>query len=416
MSQPQPTANLGQPTSISSAEEALIVQTIDKVFNSDVDEALPIIEQLIQDADSALVTLQSVLHATWNYFQAIRLVRTEANFVDAFDLLRLAADGFDKAGYRKLSDLSTGMERYVAAVVEVQKMNVSRALELLVSVKEYLRAAGKFGSQFEPMIDHFEPETFFLAGAQAVQNLDFATAQPLIERASQATEKVARDYYQENSLPFNSLCGMSHFYRASYAYYQAWNDLNQFEYDKLSAEENLAQDAAEAQRLLEKGDTENVSFRNALHLSIAFVNLMEVIREFARIMQKVLGSTFKPDMQALIILKQKIGIASDEASEAGPQAVTLVRFCDQLSNQVKNLERLAKPNKKDFGAFSGLVASALFLPMFLVVSWANHALAIGLSASALITSCLVLALIGGFGFGALRFKSLIFPGPGREGK
>jgi len=108
-------------------------------------------------------------------------------------------------------------------------------------------------------------------------------------------------------------------------------------------------------------------------------------------------------------LKKKIRKASDLFSKAGDEAVVYVRMCDQLYNSVNNLERISKPNKKDFGIFSGLVSCALFLPLFLIISWANWFFKIGLEARTIITSSIVLALIGAFGFGALKFKSLIFP-------
>ena len=108
-------------------------------------------------------------------------------------------------------------------------------------------------------------------------------------------------------------------------------------------------------------------------------------------------------------IKMKVRKAGGLAAEAGPTAMLLVRYCDELSGQIDNLEKVASPGKKDFGAFSGLVACALFLPLFLGVSSANWLLDSPLSEQALLGPSFVLALIGGFGSGALKYTSIIFP-------
>jgi len=60
-------------------------------------------------------------------------------------------------------------------------------------------------------------------------------------------------------------------------------------------------------------------------------------------MQMVLNSTFQPDSQTYDALRQRIRRANDFFAQTGPQASILVRFCDQLSSQVNNLEKLVKP-------------------------------------------------------------------------
>ncbi len=402
---------------LSSEGEALVAQTLDRIFDPtlDMEEALPLVETLIDDlnaeaAGAAFETLQLTLQSLWKFFKALRFVRSEGNFVEARNLLESAARGLNHIGLDELRDLSIGMGVYSEAVCELQRMNLGEALELLAKVKGYLRSAGEFGSRFEPVVDHMEPDALFLSGLNALMALDFDTAKTLIDKASQAAEQVARDYYPEGDPLHWSFQGMARFHKAWYTFARARNDFSQFLYEKLAAEEDLAREAVEARDLLDKGDLENVLVRNMRHISVAFIHLLEVTQELAALMLDVLRSTFKPDMQTLRLLRQKVRAASDSASRAGPQAVTLVKSCNQLSNQINNLERLAKPRKRDFGALSGLVASALFLPLFLVVSWANSVFDVDLEGSTLITTCLVLALIGGFGFGAVKFRSLIFPG------
>jgi hypothetical protein len=404
---------LGLPQPTNGAGKTLMAQTIDKFFAVGVDDALPLIEDAIQALDrqtagAEFETTQITLRALWNYFEAIRVIKTKGDFVAARKSLQSAKSGFDQMGLDELRDLSIGMGVYAEAVTELQKLNISRALDLFENVKMYLESAGKFGSKFKPLIDHMEPEALFVAAVNAMMTSDFASAKVLTEQASQTAQNMANCYYKTEDPLYCSFHGLARFYKAYYTVNRSFRDFNQFNYNELTSKD-LEQDAVEAKELMNKGDTNNVIFNNVIYLCECNIQLLCLIRDLAKLMQTIFRSTFKPDPRNLISLKQKIRVAGNAASQAGPQAVALVRFCDQLSIQVDNLERLARPSKKDFGAFSGLIACAAFLPLFLIVSWVNARLGAGLEGSTLITACLVLALIGGFGFGALRFKSLIFP-------
>ena len=76
-----------------------------------------------------------------------------------------------------------------------------------------------------------------------------------------------------------------------------------------------------------------------------------------------------------------------------------------LLAQTDKFERLARPSRKDFGVFSGLISCGLFVPIFLIVFWARNRFNLTVGAETLLWPCLGLALIGGFGFGAIKFKS-----------
>ena len=407
--------NKDQLPPISREDQAFVEQIVDQIFEANLDKRLPLIEKFIntlkpQKVGSAFETLQITLKSLWEFFAAIRYVRSEGDFLEASKLFRSAAEGFGQVGKRELRDLSIGFVVYLEAVTELQKMNIGQAMELFKMIKEYLKNAGKYGRIFEQFVDEIEPDAIFVGAVNALMQLDFANAKALIEKASQAAEKVAHNYYREGEPLYNTFQGFAHFYKTYYTFVKALSDFNQFQYDKLTNKQDLLNEAILAHKLLDKGDTENVTFRNVNYMLKGIIQLLESISDLSRLMRTIFNSTFKPDLKTLMLLKQNIDSASNMIAKAGPQAVPLIRLCNQISNQVNNLERLAKPTKKDFGAFSGVVASALFLPLFLVVSWANSTFEIGLDGKTLIVYCLVLALIGGFGFGALKFKSMIFPG------
>ncbi len=352
-------------------------------------------------------SFQIVLQSLWNYFEAIRLNRTERNFEEVLNLLESAADGFGQVKQKELRDLSIGMNLYVKATIELLNKNIGQSLIFLNDTKKHLRSAGKFGHKFEPLVLLIESDAYFIQGVNALLALDYDNAKTNIDSASQTLKLAAHKYHQKGGRTYNSLIGKSYLYEAVFIFVQANNEFNQFKYDRLAAEQNLAREAIKAHKFLKKGDTEDITLRDFIYLSKALTLLLEVTNELSKLMQNIFHSTFKPDIQALMVFRKKIRKATNLISKGSPNIVVYIKMCNQLSEQINNLERLAKPNKKDFGAFSGIVACALFLPLFLIISWANFALKIGLNPWTMIFSSLVLGLIGGFGYGAIKFKSLI---------
>jgi hypothetical protein len=126
-------------------------------------------------------------------------------------------------------------------------------------------------------------------------------------------------------------------------------------------------------------------------------------------MQKIFQSTFKSNPHNLSLLKQKIQTANDLAAKSGPDALSLIRHCDQLRVQIDNFEKISKPKRKDFGKFSGLITAALFLPIFLIASWANTTFEVDTESNNIIYISAILSLIGGFGYGALKFIEILQP-------
>jgi len=382
---------------------------VEKVFDADLppDQALSMVAHYLDHLDPgkagiAYPVLRTLLESMGAYFQALTSITTGGSFGEARDLLQQAAEGFDQVGYQDLRDLSVGFGIYCAAVVELKNLNLGHGLELMEQTKAYLKKAGNLGAKYQPMIDALEPENLYVAAVNAMAYLDFDKAGPLTEKAAQAAERFAQKFQSGTPLWFQYR-GMGHFYKAYYRWVKAYNDFNQFKYDELAPD--LTSDAVQAQLFLGKADMKNEILRDMRSLSVALVNLLGALAEFGPLMKQVFLSTFKPDLPALGTIKKKVDAAIEAASSAGPQATPLVRLCNQFSTQVRNLEKTAKPNRKDFGAFSGLVSCALFLPLFLLVSWGNSAFGVGLGASTLAAFCIALALIGGFGYGALRFRS-----------
>ncbi len=411
MSEPARLALVQPP--LSPEQKALLSETVDQIFDtgvSDPESALVIVQQHLDSLDSsaaAASVIQVVLESAGRYFQAFIKITREVSFGEARDLLQQAASGFNSAGFDEQRDLSVGIGVYAAAVCEIQSLNLARASELMEQVKGYLDHAGKFGAKFQPLIDSFEPGHLYVAALPLLLQLNFDAAAPLIEKASAAAEKFAATYCQEGDEGCNLYLGMAHYYRAIYRLIKSSNDFNQLNYGALTSQQDLDSEAIQAEDLLAKTDPKNEGLRDLRYCSITIRNLQGSLIVLAGLMQKVFLSTFKSGTPALQEAKNKAQAAAAAASKAGQAAEVMVRLCNQTLNQITNLENYAKPTKKDFGVLSGLVSCALFLPLFLLVVWANSAFQVGLGGATLISSCMILALIGGFGFGALRFRGWI---------
>jgi hypothetical protein len=399
---------------LSPEQYALVAQTIENLFEngvSDPDGALTLVQQDLDSLDpksAAASVMQVVLESTGRFFQAFIKLTRETSFGEARDLMQEAADGFNTAGFEKQRVICIGIGTYAAACFETKNLNLARAAELMGQVKGYLDQAGKFGAVFQPMVDSFEPEHLYLAALPYMLQLNFDAAAPLIERASDAAEKFAAKYCKEGENAYFLYRGMARYFRAHYQLVKSSNDFNQLNYAALTSQKDLDSDAIQAEAFLSKTDPENEVCRILRYSSLTILNLQGALISVAGLMQKVFGDTFKSGAPALQDAKNKAQAAAQAAPKTGQNAEVMVRMCNQALNTISNLERYAKPTKKDFGVLSGVLSCALFLPLFLLVSWANRAFQVGMGGESVIIPCVGLSLIGGFGYGAVRFRSL-FP-------
>ena len=380
---------------------------IEEVLNAD--DAQPLIVRHLEALEPGQKgsELEQFLLSCWEHLEGVRVIREEGNFDRAAELEESAAAGFQRLGVTELESTSRSLSAYSNAIKEARRMNINRSLELFTSTEDYLKHAGRFGQKFQPIIDHMKPEALFLSVVPALLAGDFGSARVLINQASEMSERVAERYYTKGE-PMHFTClGMAHFYRAFYTYFQAQMDLSQLELDKLAGED-LSASAKEAERLLAQGDLMNIQIQTVHHFSKALIDFLEVTKGIASRMHLCLKATFKPDSQGFLDLRTMTRRAIDNASKAGPLAVTVVRSGDLLLERIRNLERLAAPRKTDFGIFSGIISSVLFLPLLIVALWARKAFGFDLDGTTFFLTIVGLALIGGFGFGALKFKSFLF--------
>jgi hypothetical protein len=342
-----------QTDALSANDSAALDRIIDDVFAAD--DSLAQVDNLLAHLDPALGTLlpvmQTLLQSLGSYLLGLQYIRA-GNFQDSRDQLKLSVEGFDQIGQNELRDAAIGFAMYAEAAIEARRGNIARAQELLKNVREYLRKAGKFGQMFQGIIDHMEPENLFIQAMQALTARDFGNGKALIEQAAQASEKVAKNYYDEDTAAYYTFMGMARYYKAVYEVYRSLNNFSELNYDVLASEINLTRDAVQAADLLKKGPADQPLIKALAVTAEGIVEVLELISQLAPMMQMTLNSTFKPEPKVYEALRQRIRRANECFAQAGDQAATLLRFCDQLSNQVNNLERLAKPPALQVGEVS----------------------------------------------------------------
>lgn len=399
---------------VDDSTQALINSCLEQVFNEEPSQMVTAAETLLHSLNMDLLhesyeLVKLTLESAWKYAYALNgILAGTLDWAQVSELFRQAATGFEYLGQEHLRDLAIGMSVYVQAVVELRNLNVKLAIDHLHAVEDYFEKAGEYSRKFKPLIDHIKPEMLFVSSIPAIQQLDFATARTLVEDASSSANYVAATYYEDEQPQKLFFQGCAHFYRSFYQLFRSYNDLQQFEYDRLAQDVELVEEAKTARNLLVTAKEISEPARILADLSEALVPLEEVIYSMSHVMKKVFEATFTPKLVELYELRRKLQVAGECAAKAGPQAIVLVRFCEQLTNQIKNLERLARPTKKDFGIYSGLVTAGIFAVLLLTTSWANSAFQLGLGPEKLITANMTLALIAGFGFGAVKFKGLLF--------
>lgn len=390
------------------------MQIVDEVLEASHGDALRLIVRHLEALKSNREPseFKLFLQSFWRHLEGVRVIREESDFDQAVELEDSAAAGFQQLGFDELESVSRAMSAYATAIVEVRRFNFNRGLELFAAIEEFLRHAGRFAAKFQPFIDHMKPEAMFLGFQSALLAADTGTARILATRASEMSKTVAEKYYGVGTPGHFTYLGLASFYGAYFSYHQSQINLSNLDLTTLVTED-ISSGAKEAEQLLAQADLANAQIQAVHHLSKALVQLLEVTNGIATRMHLCFKAAFKPDLKGFMDLRAKTRKAIEHASKAGPQALPLVRSCDGLLARIQNLENLARPKKVDFGIYSGLISAALFVPLLVIAAWASHAFEFNLDGQTLFLTIAGLALIGGFGFGALRFKNLLFSIPSR---
>jgi hypothetical protein len=248
-----------------------------------------------------------------------------------------------------------------------------------------------------------KPEQLAVGAIPALMQGDDASARVLLKQASESYTSLADRYYEKESPEHSMTAGFGYFYIALYDYFRAVLDLNSLDLDKF-ASQKTPENAMKAEQLLSKANLDIAQARHGYEISRCLVEATKVNQGVAVRMKLCFEAAFKPDLQGFRDLRATMSRAIDYASNVGPQGLPIVTMLRRDEERLKNLEKLARPRKSDFGIFSGLISAVLFAILLLTYGWTRSTFGAGLETRELMV-IVGLALIGGFGFGALRFWS-----------
>lgn len=319
-----------------------VAQALEGAFGAD--EPLAFIQQAL-DSEALAADQRLALESLGNFCLGLAATQQQ-DFGTARPYFAAAAQGLSGlsgAGIDELRALAVGLVLYSDAIGAIRGKNVGLTRDLLAQTEDHLRRAGKFGQQFEYLIDRIRPEARFVEALDALMGLDFARAQVLVEQSYQAAVKVATRYCKEDTPEQSFWKAYSHYFKAVYALQRASLDFVQFNYDNLVLETNLDRDALQARDLFAEADTNLPIAKNLINMNDGNLELLSMYTRLAPMMQRVFNGTFKPDPQSFDAIRGGIRKAVGCFSKVGTDAAGQLRMCESLLDRINNLERLTRP-------------------------------------------------------------------------
>lgn len=331
-------------------EQKSVYDLIDTFFEYEPNVAVKGLQDMYhQLGPDAHPTVRCVLESFWSFFQGQLEFTQAGNIAKSIELLTQAKGNFQMLGLTENYNIANELLMYYLAVYDIRQQNISAGLDKLKEAKEYLQKADKFGSQYQTFIDHFEPESFYVAGVQAMMQYDYNNGDILIEKASESSKALAKKYYENGSIQYNTFCGLGHAYKALYHLFYSMNEFNKFNFDLFVFGDNETKiESEQAITFLSEGDLSNINIYNSLFLCKTALFLSEVLTKLGISTHNLLKGD-DDEIADLKLLKQVVRNAKKMASKSGPSAIVYVRFCDQTEEQIYNLERLvaSKVKSKD---------------------------------------------------------------------
>ncbi len=399
---------------LSDKSRKLVDDFSSQVSSVEPHELITKCEGLIQELDKELLgdaynSVKLTLQSAWFLGTAFEEVATAQINAETIKKFEKAVHGFKQIELLYPADLGIGMLLYAKGLLDIREGNIPLAIQTFQEAEEHLDNAGKFSQDFKPILDAIRPMTIFVSSYSALKEQNFSKAKAIIGEASNAAEKYSSKYCEENTDPYFIFKAMPHLFRSLLNFHISNNALSLYEYDKILNDVDLFNDCQKASDLLSSVKVFNEGTDLLVGLSEILSNFVPVIRTQASIMKKIFCSNITKDLSELSEQYMKLRKIGDISAKTGPTGEPFIMTSENMITQLKNIERLTRPKKRDFGVFSGLLTTLVFSGLFLVTLCANSFWKLGVNPERLAGICVGLALIAGFGYGALRFRSMFFP-------
>jgi hypothetical protein len=171
--------------------------------------------------------------------------------------------------------------------------------------------------------------------------------------------------------------------------------MNLYAFDQVADSESAA--ASEAAKLLA-----GVADANSAAASF-YSRMLSAVEQISAIMLRVLGMSFRTDKGRFRELRDSVSEARRSIPvAAGMDSSAMNEACDQLDLWLNNLQRLARPSKKDLGVYGGFVACVMFCVVLVIVVIVDRAFSLHASATVIFSTCTTLGVLAGFGLAGLK--------------
>lgn len=390
------------PLTLSEEERQAVAAVPDLITEQPQDTFLARVEGAIA-ADKAIPlaqagTCQAVRRETlrtWWYFGQALDAGGARNMEETLRCYRRAAYGFACLGDKEHLTEAIGFGIVAEAMLRIQQQNFAEGERLLAEARRFFEASPDIGPEARERLVGIEVESLFQQSFQAYRRGDVVLAEQLMRRAAEYVDGLAAHHRGDNDPLHPAYVGQAGLLRAVAATMAGFRAVSLYDFDDVPEGESAA--AKKAAEILADSSPANS------HLAAFYSELIGVLEDLAAIMLRVLSLSFHSGKGEFRRLHERVKTARKNIPAAGgADPVILAQTCDQLNQWLNNLERLAKPSKKDLGIYGGFVACATFCALLLVVAILNRTFHLGASATVIFSTCAPLAAAAGFGLAGLK--------------
>jgi Effector-associated domain 11 len=321
---------------------------INQLMNTETQESLNIIQKaysqmnVTEPNDSERYVL-FLLESFYKFFYSQLVIFENADYTQGLKLMQEAHTGFSNLKMKDFEELSEGYQQYYSAIVDVRSLNLNSGLEKMNKAKAQFEKMDKFGQFFNKQINGYEAESLILTGFTFIAQLDYENGQIAFEKAANTIKKVAIKYCEKDSDEYNLYLGLSYLYNSILRFWIKLAHLNNYSFDYFEInEDDVNENAVEAIRFfsssVESGEMTRIYFNQAKGYNL----LSNVVNNIGLCMNDILILNKKEIQFSVIENKKSVRNASKFFTSIGDTAITLVRLCKEIDNQISNIQRFIK--------------------------------------------------------------------------
>lgn len=389
------------PLPLSKEERQAVAAVRDLIEQQPQDTFLARVEEAIEadkaappaQADTNQAVRRQALRAWWYFGQGLDAGGAR-NMEEALRCYRRAAYEFARLGDNEPLEEAIGYGIVSEASLRIQQQKFAEGEKLLDDAYRFFENSSSIGRQQRERLAGIELEARLQQGLQAARSGNPVQAEQLLRSAAQRVNGLAASRDDDDPLR-GMYIGTAGLLQAQAACMAGFRAISLYDFDDIAKGESAA--AAKAAEFLAERSPANAA------LAAFYSQILAILEGLAAIMLRVLSLSFRTEKGGFRELHERVNAARKSIpAAAGADPVPLAQGCDQLNQWLNNLERLAKPSKKDLGVYGGFVACATFCVLLLVIAVVNKAFSLGATATVVFTTCTPLALVAGFGLAGLR--------------